>query len=290
MNKRNRLTYLTGILLVLLAAWFVLSKGQNEKTAVMTFPEPLETNGCLALNYHRVRDGRLSTTVIETLTQSDELQYYSVYTDEFDRQMRTLKEEGAYFATLEEIMAFQAEGAFPDKCVWVSFDDIDITVYENAFPILERYDIPFTLYAIANHVGSSNFNNLKMASWTQIQEMVDSGLASVGSHTYDMHYLVDDAPVFFDDSNQTAFAEDLVKSKAVIEAELEGVEVLDFAYPYGNGTTELAEVIQASGLRSAVILAPRIIAPGNAPYWLNRILVDDVVFDNIVLPWVKGDS
>ncbi len=290
MIKTNRLKYLSGLLLVILATCFMLSKGQSEKAAVMTFPEPLETDGCLALNYHRVRDPRLSTTVIEALTQSDELQYYSVYTDEFERQMRTLKAEGAYFATLEEIMTFQAEGDFPDKCVWVSFDDVDITVYENAFPVLERYDIPFTLYAIVNHVGSSNFNNLKMASWAQIQEMVDSGLASVGSHTYDMHYLVDDTPVFFDDLKKTAFAEDLLKSKAVIEAELEGVEVLDFAYPYGNGTTGLAEVIQASGFRSAVILAPRIIDQGNAPYWLNRILVDDVVFEDIVLPWVKGNS
>lgn len=277
------------ILVIIIFAALLISKIEWKKNAVMSFPQVLNNDGCLALNYHRVRNDKLTTKAIEVLTRSDELQFYSIYEDEFEYQMKTLKENGAYFATVEEIMIFQEKGEFPDKCIWISFDDVDETVYNNAFPILKKYDIPFTLFLIASHVGNENFNNMKMTTWEQIQEMVDSGLASVGSHTYDMHYLIEDEPVFFDVAVHDDFAEDLVLSKNTIETSLKNVEVLDFAYPFGNGSTELANIIRECGFRTSFILAPRIIDEGNDSYWLNRILVDGVVFEDIVLPWIKSN-
>lgn len=100
-----------------------------------------------------------------------------------------------------------------------------------------------------------------------------------------MHKLVGEEPIFFLKSNLQAFEKDLLLSKKTIEKNL-GVQVEDFAYPYGNGKDELATVIHKSGLKSAYILAPRSITPDNDRYWMNRILVNDEVFKTIVTKWI----
>lgn len=58
----------------------------------------------------------------------------------------------------------------------------------------------------------------------------------------------------------------MVKSKQVIENNLKGVEVVDFAYPYGDGKKELVPVVEQTGFSSAYILAPRIISTENTPF------------------------
>jgi len=284
----RKITKIVSVLIIgaLLSA-LMISKIIVEDKPIAIFPEELKNGGCLALNYHRVRKERFSTRVLEALSTSNELMYFSINEKEFDAQMKILVENDAYFATVEEILEFQKKAEFPEKCVWISFDDVDETVYDQAFPILKKYDIPFSLFLIAGQVGNENYNNLKMSTWNQIQEMVDSGLATVGSHTYDMHYLEGEEPVFFNSMNLDAFREDLLLSKKTIEESLVNVEVKDFAYPFGNGRDDLAVIIKEAGFRTSFILANRTIDENNDPYWLNRNLVDPETFDNIVVEWMN---
>ncbi|MGM7719206.1 polysaccharide deacetylase family protein [Metabacillus sp. Hm71] len=170
-------------------------------------------------------------------------------------------------------------------CVWVSFDDVDISVYQNAFPILKKYDVPFTIFVIAGHVGK-DLGNLKLSSWEQLKEMVDSGLVTIGSHTYNMHKLIGEEPIFFKEDQKKNFEEDLLLSKKTIKKNL-NIQVKDFAYPYGNGREDLAVLIHRSGYESAYILAPRSITADNDRFWMNRILVNDEVFHEIVKKWIE---
>ena len=264
-----------------------VDKFKVEKKPAMDFPEPLKQDGCIGLTYHRVRKDNTITKIVEHLTVSDELRNYSVYKSEFEEHIKILLENDATFVTPDELREFRNTGNYPKNCVWISFDDVDESVYENAFPILKKYNIPFTLFIIAGHVGNSDFDNLSLANWKEIQEMVDSGLATVGSHTFDMHYLQEDQPVFFYPEKKMAFYNDLIKSKETIEKNLNDVEVVDFAYPYGEGKDELVPIIKEAGFLSAYILAPRVICEENAPYWQNRILVDHAVFKGVVAPWLK---
>lgn len=269
------------VLIITTIAFIIVDKAKVKTKPAMEFPEPLHQDGCLALTYHRVRKDHIITKIIEYLTTSDELKNYSVYESEFEEHMQILLENNASFITPAQIREFREKGVFPKNCVLVSFDDVDKSVYENAFPILEKHQIPFTVFLIAGQVGNEDFNNLSLATWKQIQEMVDSGLVTVGSHTYDMHYLKNEAPIFFDAEERDAFFMDLIRSKHEIETNLSGVEVVDFAYPYGEGKDELVPIIEEAGFSSAYILAPRIINEQNAPYWQNRILVDKKVFKKL---------
>ena len=38
---------------------------------------------------------------------------------------------------LERIFILQEKGKFPKRSVWINFDDMDETIYENAYPILK---------------------------------------------------------------------------------------------------------------------------------------------------------
>ncbi|YCA43891.1 polysaccharide deacetylase family protein [Bacillus sp. JZ8] len=246
----------------------------------------LEQGGCLGLNYHRVRSSNLYNKAVTAITKSDELTEFSVYTNEFENELKRLQELNATFVTPENLIQYQKEGKFPERCVWISFDDVDRTVYDNAFPVLEKLDIPFTLYVIAGQVGSNNFQNFEMATWPQIQKMVDSGLATVGSHTYNMHILEGDEPIFLQKHEQQAFAKDLAQSKETIQDKL-GINTIYFAYPFGNTTDEIAHIVKEAGFTQAAILAPAAITKDSDPFYINRIVTNPKTFKELILPWIE---
>lgn len=251
------------------------------KEEVYTTPQK---NTAIALNYHRVRERNIWNRGVELITQSKELTTYSVYKDTFEAQMDKLIEEGAYFATPEELEEFRKKGEYPDKCVWISFDDIDKSVYEVAFPILKERNIPFTLFVISSKVGDPNFNNLEMATWDDLRDMRDSGLATFGSHTHDMHYLEDDKAIFLDKSNYDEFEKDIKLSKKTIKEQL-NIDVNSIAYPFGETSDAVTEIARKSGFEYAYILSPFPISANDSKYHQNRYLIHKDNFEKIMNPW-----
>ncbi|MCM3610441.1 polysaccharide deacetylase family protein [Planococcus sp. MERTA32b] len=254
-------------------------------TPAMSFPAELE-EGCLGLNYHRVLDDSLLVKSARSLLQPKELVQYSVLESEFQQQIDAMKNAGAVFVSEQQLLTAKADNTFPDKCVWISFDDIDRSVYENAFPILQEAGIPFTMFVIAGHVGDKDFSNLDMSTWDELRDMKDSGLAEFGSHTFDMHRFEDETPVFLLPEQSQAFKKDLEKSIKTIEAEL-GVIVQSFAYPYGNSNDLVAGLVKEQGLAAGYILAPQAIQPSDNNYLINRIIVNQTTFDDVLMPYLE---
>ena len=252
----------------------------------MSFPKGLMKDGCLGLNYHRVLDDTLLIKTARSVLQSKELVQYSVLQSEFQEQMDTLVEAGAVFLNEEQLLKAKAEDDFPEKCVWISFDDIDKSVYENAFPILKEANIPFTMFVIAGHVGSEDFSNLEMSTWDDLREMNKSGLADFGSHTFDMHRFEGDIPVFLIPEQAEAFKKDLEKSVETIEAELD-VTVKSFAYPYGNTNKLVTRLLKEHGLEAGYILAPQVIRPVDDNFHINRVIVNKTTFEDVLLPYLE---
>ncbi len=237
-------------------------------------------NEVIPLTYHYIREDNLWNKTLEVLTQDEELTTYSVYVDEFERQIDILMDQGAYFATLEEVNYFRQIGEFPEKCVWISFDDADISVYEKAYPILKERGIPFSIFVIAGQVGSNDFNNLKICSWEQLREMRDSGLVSFGSHTYDMHYLEQGKAKFMYENNYEAFYKDIKESKKVLERELE-VTIDSIAYPFGQASKDVIEIVQEAGYKSAYTLGQSPIDKESQSYYQSRYLINKTSFEKL---------
>ncbi|KAA1039301.1 intercellular adhesin biosynthesis polysaccharide N-deacetylase [Macrococcus equipercicus] len=248
--------------------------------------KPLEAhNSCLALNYHRIRSGTLYERTLKLMSNSNELNRYNVFKDDFEAQLKWMTAHGATFVSEQQLEESYKTQRFPAGCVWLSFDDGDETTYTNALPILKKYHVPATVFVIAGQVGNKDFNNIKLATWTELRKMKDSGLITFGSHTYNMHELLDNKPIF----NKVPAAEfkaDLLKSKATLKKEL-GIDAKSFAYPYGNANDKTMNVVEQAGFDYAYILAPHAITTDNYRSLLNRIMVDDETFERQVKEW-KG--
>ncbi len=266
--------------------WKLLSFQQTSEETAYTYVPIAQSDVCVDLNYHYVYDRTLATTLIENLTDTDDLTRYNVYSDTFEQQIDTLIEEGAYFASLPELITFHKTQQFPEKCVHLSFDDGDRSIYEQAFPILKERQIPFTMFIIAGQVGNPNFSNIDLLNWDELREMQASGLVSFGSHTYDMHYADENGAIFLNPALHDAFAKDLALSKQVMEHEL-GIPITAFAYPFGNSTPELVKVVKDAGFTHAFILTPHAIDYESEAELLPRYLIDSTNFDQVVTPWLN---
>ncbi|MCP8968084.1 polysaccharide deacetylase family protein [Ectobacillus ponti] len=203
-------------------------------------------SGCLVLSYHRVRPPNLLNKVLTAVGNSQELTTYSVYTDEFAAQMQALKKQGVRFITAAELQdQLQGKQHIEGKCALVTFDDIDRTVYENAFPILQK-----------EHIGERQYRHLNLATLPQLQEMKRSGLAEIGVHTYDMPHPDDDNdPSVLRPENLSAFEQDTEKAETAFR-KLFGDAPRYYSYPYGFGSAATDALLQRRGYGLIFSLQP----------------------------------
>ena len=113
--------------------------------------------------------------------------------DVFEAQMRGLYEHGFNVITLRQLVDFVDHGVpLPERPVVITFDDGYLSVYQYAFPILERYGHPATVFVIGEAVGTDTYKDTGNPTtpkfcYDQARRMVESGLISIQSHSYDMH-------------------------------------------------------------------------------------------------------
>ena len=118
----------------------------------------------------------------------------TVSPETFEEQMRFLAENGYHAVTIRQMIDYVCHGGeLPGKPVCITFDDGYLSNYEYALPVLERYGLNATVYAIGVSVGhdryykDTQFGLTPHFSFEQAREMISSGVIDVQSHTYDMH-------------------------------------------------------------------------------------------------------
>lgn len=107
------------------------------------------------------------------------------------------------------------------KCKWafaITFDDVYENVYTNAYPILKRYRVPFTLFVSTGLINQSGY-----LTSSQLQELSQDALCTVGAHTVN-HVRLRTANKPY---------EEIIMSKRELENMI-GKKVEFFAYPYGS--------------------------------------------------------
>lgn len=171
----------------------------------------------------------------------------------FEQQLQTLVERGFRGASAEEVV-HRPDGR---RLLHVTFDDAFRSV-ENAVPILERLELPATVFVCTDLAGAGRelrvtelqrveqVDELATLDWSSLRAIAEDGLIDVGSHTRSHAHLtgLDD-----DDLHR-----ELAGSKVAIESEV-GRPCLFFAYPYGEHDARVREAVRAAGY-SAAFAAP----------------------------------
>lgn len=111
----------------------------------------------------------------------------------FERQIRAIAEAGYTAVSVQEMIDFVHRGGeLPDKPVCITFDDGYESNFTLAAPILEKYGMKATVFCIGSSCGKDTYKDTENPiiphfSMQQAHEMLDKGLFTLQSHTWDMH-------------------------------------------------------------------------------------------------------
>lgn len=169
------------------------------------------------LNYHRV--------------DSDPSDVNAVSVDNFERQMAYL-DSHYQVITVADLLETVTQGSNQSRKVVITFDDGYRDNFENAAPILQKYNLPACFFIASGIVGTDkSFRHdrrrlgraVPVMSWDHVRQLHDMGFA-VGAHT------VNHARLKFCDP--VTLHHEIHGSKKMIEDKL-GTEVSYFSHPYG---------------------------------------------------------
>jgi peptidoglycan/xylan/chitin deacetylase (PgdA/CDA1 family) len=154
---------------------------------------------------------------------------YTVSLQEFEGQMRYLKENGYQVIPLRSLVDFYlGKGAPPPpQAVVITIDDGHTSVYSYAFPILKKYGYPATLFIYPCCIGRVSY----ALTWEQIRELADQGL-EIGSHTrYHPNFKVERRRLKPQEYEEFVEKE-MTSSKRILEEKL-GRSIRYLSYPFG---------------------------------------------------------
>ena len=123
----------------------------------------------------------------------------------------------------------------------LTFDDNNLGLYQNAFPLLKQYRYPATLFVHTNFVGVTT--SKAHCTWSQLGEMQTSGLITIQGHTCSHPADLRVLPA-------SEIDKELRDSKSLME-EHTNVPVIAFAYPEGKYDDNTAQRAAAAGYKMA---------------------------------------
>ena len=187
----------------------------------------------------------------------------------FESHIQRLSNEGYYFLTPEEVHKVLTENVLPNgnqKIIWLTFDDSLWDFYDNAYPILQKYQVKATNNVITSTVGSQA--NLSL---DEMLEMKNTGM-SFHDHTVTHPDLS-----ATDSSTQTTEMKD---SKQYLDDSL-NQDTIAIAYPAGRYSDTTLQIAENLDYKLGVTTNEGLASADNGLLSLNRIRI---------LPTTTADS
>ena len=160
------------------------------------------------------------------------------------------------------------------KRVAITFDDGFRNVFENAIPILKRFDAPATIFCSSSYINDGNLNRFRrhhnidqnaddiVMTDEQIQRLVEDPLFTIGNHTA-TH------PDLTTVTDKKTLKNEIEGGKQALEDQF-GITVDRFAYPYGKFDHTAADIITDTH-KIAVTSEPSLLKSDRNPHQLPRI-------------------
>jgi peptidoglycan/xylan/chitin deacetylase (PgdA/CDA1 family) len=184
-----------------------------------------------------------------------------VTTEDFVWQLDWLAQNRHVVGLDEALERWEEEGS--ENLVVLTFDDGYRDVHTTAFPLLKERGMPFTLYLATRAIETGNGHpGAEPLKWGQIEEMIASGLVTIGSHTHnhaDLRALSTDEIV-----------REIETSNELIESHF-GLIPIHFAYPWGYWSVEADSIIRHH-FRSAALGSHSVgRIRGSDPFQMHRV-------------------
>lgn len=213
--------------------------------------------------------------------------------ENFDKQIKYLKNKGYTFITLSELKILHdyryghsnagANGKnkiqedIPanlinekGKYVSITFDDGSKSVYSNGFKVMKNNGVKATVFMVSGLIGGVNDWDIRngetadeMLDVKDLKEMAEYGI-EFGAHTKTHPHLTQISP-------EQAYNE-LFESKKDLESLLTaGINF--FAYPYGDFSEEVIDIAKKTGFWGACTTKTGIVKKNSDFFALNRVAI-----------------
>lgn len=222
---------------------------ESSQPKMATAAEILAKKQVPVLCYHQIRDWKAT----DSKTAKDIITPIAIFED----QIKTLADSGYTSIMPNQLYDYLLYGKeLPKKPFMITFDDNDLSQYENATPILTKYGFKGVYFIMTVTIGRPRYMNK-----TQLKELADNGNA-IESHTWDHHNV------------QKYMGEDWVtqieKPSKVLE-DITGKKVEYFAYPFGLWNPQGIPELEKRGMKAAFILATK--RDENKPLYTIRRMI-----------------
>jgi peptidoglycan/xylan/chitin deacetylase (PgdA/CDA1 family) len=170
--------------------------------------------------------------------------------EQFESQLEYLETHGFKVVPLSRIL--NAPGDLPPRAVGLSFDDGAQCLYDAAFPILRKHQMPFELFLVSDWIAADADHRVlqdvadgeKVPSLIrpEVRAMLDSGLATLGGHGRS-HVRLSSLDAARLNAEVTGGRDDLAAAF--------GVPIDLFAYPYGAFDRAALRAVKRAGFGGA---------------------------------------
>ena len=174
------------------------------------------------------------------IPENDTYQLFST-AERFEENITTLLNEGYTFITLEDLYQYKnGQIGFPEKVIAITMDDGWLGNYTEAFPVLQKYHIPATIFIVYDLVGKQGY-----FTWEQAKEMYESGLVKIHCHGKShIDYSVVSKAKLIADYNETHN-----KIEEVVGEKVQKI----MAYPSGKCTENTKKWLKEEGFEVQVL-------------------------------------
>ncbi len=214
---------------------------------------PLSTAWCAQqatiFVYHRFGDTAHQSTNIDIQVFASQLEYLS-------------KNDYNVLQVGEIVQRLHNGIALPPKCVALTVDDGYKTFLSGAMPLLREYNFPVTLFVSSGSVGYNSY-----LDWQQLRELQQEGV-EIGNHSANHPYFVSmevDDPLHW----HSQASADIAESQRVFAEKL-GFKPILFAYPYGEYSPELVDLLKQHDFAAAFAQQSGVVSEKDSIYSLPR--------------------
>lgn len=189
----------------------------------------------------------------------------SVTPEMFERQMYYLARKG-WVVPLADIVAYaKGEKKLPAHAVAITFDDGYRDLLTTVFPILERYNIPATVFIPSDLSAPVDPNSTPRLTEEELRTLAHSPFITVGSHAKTHRKFTELS--FEEMQNESS-------ESAEILGRISGKQPCFFAYPFGARSNDAERAVKNAGYEAAWSITEGTIHYGDDLFRLKRVQID----------------
>lgn len=210
---------------------------------------------------------------------------YVISPDDFERDMKYLKDKGYTSVTFQQLLEFVEKGTpLPEKPIMITFDD---GYYNNILygsPILKKYGFTAVISPIVSC--TQEYSNMEKispvygcAGWEELKTALEDKTFTVENHSYNLHSLkgrkgISKLSGETYESYKSTVGGDILKAQNLIYENL-GFKPICFTYPYGAYDDYSQQLVKELGFSASMICTEKlnIITGSSSLYNLGRYIV-----------------